>query len=81
MKELRFTPDALRDLRRLKGAGEPIVAKLERYAATGAGDVSALAGALSGTRRLRIGDYRAIFEETAERLLVTRVGHRRDIYD
>jgi mRNA-degrading endonuclease RelE of RelBE toxin-antitoxin system len=34
---------------------------IERYAATGHGDVKPLKGDLSGESRLRIGDYRVIF--------------------
>ena len=30
--------------------------------------------------RFRIGDYRAIFERDGDTLLVTQVGHRREIY-
>lgn len=54
--------------------------KLARYAETGAGDVKVLVGR-SGARRLRIGDYRAVFAETDGEIVVTRVGHRRDVYD
>jgi len=30
--------------------------------------------------RLRIGDYRAIFDETANTITVLAIGHRREIY-
>lgn len=79
MKTVRYTPDALKDLRRIPLA-KAIVAKLDRYAATGAGDVKALTAA-GGAMRLRIGDYRAIFEDTGTTILVTKVAHRSSVYD
>jgi mRNA interferase RelE/StbE len=56
--------------------------KLGAYAA----DPSALASsvkALSGQPewRLRIGDYRAIFRLDGDTVVVTKIGHRRDVYE
>ncbi len=79
MKTVRYTPDALKDLRRIPTA-KAIVAKIARYAATVAGDVKALTAA-GGAKRLRIGDYRAIFEDTGAVVLVTKVAHRSSVYD
>ena len=33
-----------------------------------------------GTYRLRIGDYRVIFDIKGEEIVILRVGHRKDIY-
>lgn len=52
--------------------------KVAHYAATGAGDVTALQG--QDGARLRVGDYRVIFVETDEAIEVRAVGHRREIY-
>jgi mRNA interferase RelE/StbE len=52
--------------------------KLAQHAATGGGDVAALAGRAGA--RLRVGDYRVIFIETETVVEVVAVGHRRDIY-
>lgn len=37
---------------------------------------------LKGSRRLRVGDYRIIFiiEEDTKTVLVTKIGHRKEIY-
>ncbi|TVQ81438.1 MAG: type II toxin-antitoxin system RelE/ParE family toxin [Bradymonadales bacterium] len=37
---------------------------------------------LKGSRRLRVGDYRIIFviEEGARTVLITKIGHRKEIY-
>lgn len=80
MKAVRYTANALSDLRRLRGQASAIIDKIARYAETGAGNVRVLVGR-DGARRLRIGDYRAIFEETESEIIVTHVGHRRDVYE
>ena len=38
---------------------------------------------LKGLRRLRVGDYRIIFkiEEQEKKVLVVKVGHRREVYE
>ena len=54
-----------------------LMAKLDRYAADGTGDVVKLAGG-SGFR-LRHGMWRAIFE-LVDGVYVVRIAHRRDIY-
>ena len=43
---------------------------------------SLLKGELTGLRRIRVGDYRIIFEVQASELivLVIRIGHRREVY-
>jgi mRNA interferase RelE/StbE len=55
-----------------------IMEKIERYAATGAGDVVGLVG--SDYRRLRVGEFRVIFDETSNEILVLRIGPRGSIY-
>ncbi len=35
----------------------------------------------SSAKRMRIGDFRVIFEETATELIVTKIGPRGGIYD
>jgi len=80
MKAISYTGQAIRQLRKLpKDARERVIDKLHRYAETGAGDVKTLTGQPGA--RLRIGDYRAIFSETADTISVRAVGHRRDIYE
>jgi len=42
----------------------------------------ALKGGLTGLRRIRVGDFRVVYEvrETELVVLVVRVGHRREVY-
>lgn len=80
MKAVAFTPTAAKMLRKLsRDAARDLVAKVERYAETGAGDVRALSGRPG--LRLRSGDYRALFVETETAVTVLAVGHRRDVYE
>ena len=56
-----------------------MAAKLDVLAQTGHGDVKKLKG--QDGARLRVGDYRIIFYQESDNIVVTDVGHRRDIYD
>lgn len=40
-----------------------------------------LRGKLVGHYRIRSGDYRVLFRVEGDRVLVTRVRHRKDVYD
>ena len=79
MKTTRFTPTAINDLRAYGGQGKRILARIEAYAANGAGDVRDLVGRPG--KRLRVGDFRVIFEENDTEITVTRVGPRGKVYD
>jgi mRNA interferase RelE/StbE len=57
---------------------ESLMRKLYLYGLTGQGDVKRMTG--SNALRLRDGDYRVIFRDTPEGLLILAAGHRRDIY-
>ena len=79
---IRIKESAARELRRItKPDRTRIVAAIDRLTETphlGA----ALKGDLRGLRRLRVGDYRVVYEVRDEELvvLVVRVAHRRDAY-
>ncbi|HEX8168478.1 MAG TPA: type II toxin-antitoxin system RelE/ParE family toxin [Beijerinckiaceae bacterium] len=57
---------------------ESLTRKLYLYGLTGQGDVKRMTG--SDALRLRDGDYRVIFRDTPDGLLILAAGHRRDIY-
>jgi mRNA interferase RelE/StbE len=61
-----------------EGVRESLTRKLYLFGLTGQGDVKRMAG--SDALRLRDGDYRVIFRDTPEGLLILAAGHRRDIY-
>lgn len=78
----KLTDGAKRTLCKLdKPTQARIVAAIERLAGTSQGDVKKMRGTLSEWR-LRVGDYRVIFERQGDRLviLVLQVGNRRDVY-
>jgi mRNA interferase RelE/StbE len=80
MKAIAYTGVAARQRAKLDSKIRArIDAKLETYAASGHGDLKRLAGR-EGVR-LRMGDWRVIFYEEVDTIVVTAVGHRREIYD
>jgi len=79
-----FKKSVIKELKRL-GAAESL-----RVALAIAEDLSdqperhkPLSGDLAGLRRMRVGDIRVVFaiRNSPERVIVLRVGHRRDVYE
>jgi mRNA interferase RelE/StbE len=80
VKSIRFTPAATRQWVKLSAdVRRRADGRLTAFAASGVGDVKRLKGRAGA--RLRIGDWRVIFDETEEAIIVVAVGHRREIYD
>ena len=79
MKRIIYTAGALASLMKHRSVASRLRAKLERYALTGAGDVKVLVGGAG--KRLRDGDFRMVFEESATEFHVTRIGPRGSIYE
>jgi mRNA interferase RelE/StbE len=79
MKAVTYRKPAIREWRKLPADVQArIEAALAAYARTGTGDVKTLKG--RDGARLRIGNYRVIFVETAEVIEVFAIGHRKKIY-
>jgi len=82
MKTVRYTLDAMQDLKRHGNVANRIRKAIADYAAdplAHANNVKALKG--SAALRMRVGDYRVVFMEDAAGIVVTRVGPRGDVYD
>jgi mRNA interferase RelE/StbE len=80
MKAIVFTSAALRQWTRLStDVRSRIDKRLTEFAASGKGDVKKLKG--RDGARLRVGDWRVIFFEDGENIVIVAVGHRREIYD
>ena len=81
MKLIRWKARAIREFGDLdRVVARRIVVALERYAATGHGDVIRLQDAGS-TSRLRVGDWRILFEDPdGGEIRVLRVLHRSQAY-
>ena len=77
---------AIRDMRRLPARErERIIARIEQYAANPASLARQVVALTGGPyRRLRVGDYRVIFDVEQghpANMVVLRVRHRREAYD
>lgn len=82
LKTVTYSDDALEDLKRYRNVAARLRRALAEYAAdprARANNVTQFVG--STARRIRVGDFRAIFEETDAELLVTKVGPRGNVYD
>jgi mRNA-degrading endonuclease RelE of RelBE toxin-antitoxin system/DNA-binding XRE family transcriptional regulator len=80
VKAIVFTASASRQWIELSSdVRRRIDGRLVAFAKTGKGDVKRLTGR-AGVR-LRVGDWRVTFDETATEIVVVAVGHRRDIYN
>jgi mRNA interferase RelE/StbE len=81
VKKIRFAPNVPAEVRAVeRGTALRILVALHRYAESGEGDVKRLSGEFEGLLRLRVGDYRVVFEETADAIRVERVRDRREAY-
>ena len=77
MKKIRFAPNVPAEVRAIeRETALRILVALHRYAETGEGDVKRLSGEFEGLLRLRVGNYRVLFEEAAETITVDRVRDR-----
>ena len=81
MKKIRFLPNVPAEIRAInQSTAMTILEAIHTYAATGVGSVKPLHGKFEGLLRLRVGKYRALFDETANTITIHRVGPRRDVY-
>ncbi len=84
MYTVRILDDAARDLARLDPAVARRIVNRIRWLAENLEDIKpeALSGDLAGFYKLRIGDYRAVYQiAQSERMVVVHlIGHRREIY-
>lgn len=81
MYRIDFKPRALKDLRAVNVSNRGrILSKIEGLEDDLAGDVKRLTN-FTPEYRLRVGDYRVLFELEAERVIIYRIKHRKDAYD
>jgi mRNA interferase RelE/StbE len=78
---LVYTHRASKDIRRFeKNVKKRIGKALERYSEKPLKYATRLIDSELGMYRFRIGEYRVIFDIEDEKIIVLRVGHRKDIY-
>lgn len=82
MKAVRYLPAAAKALRKHRAEAQRLVAKIESYADDPA-PLGNLVKRLQGSTalRLRVGDYRVIFEETEDEIVVTKIAPRGRAYE
>jgi len=85
MYQIEFLPEPLADLGKLdKAVAQRIMNKLRWLAENFESlRLETLSGNLSRLSKLRVGDYRVLYEPDRNRKVLTvhLVGHRREIYD
>jgi mRNA interferase RelE/StbE len=78
--DIEFVPRAVKDLKALpKPAQRSILAKIEAMRNNLAGDVKRLTK-FTPEYRLRVGDYRVLFEVEEHKVIIYRVVNRKDAY-
>jgi mRNA interferase RelE/StbE len=86
---VEFSPGAAKALRKMRASAPQQARRILEAVADLAGDprpagkkVKALVGR-QGHLRLRVGEYRVVYEVLDQRLvvLVVQIGHRREVYD
>jgi len=81
VREVEWTETALEHMAVLdKGIARRVKQAVERFAATGAGNVKKLQGIDRPEYRLRVGDYRVRFHHDDETIRILRVKNRREAY-
>jgi len=79
--ELVYTHTAFKDIRKLDESTKQRIKKtLERYQNNPLQYASKLTNAEYGEYRFRVGDYRIIFDLDDDKIIILRVGHRKNIY-
>ena len=80
--EIVYKRSVRKDLAHLgKAAARRILDKIDNELSARADVYPALTGQFAGLRKLRVGDYRVVFAILENRVVVLRIGHRRDVYE
>ncbi len=78
---IEYSADALEDLRSFpKREADQILRKIVRLENGLHGNIKRLQNADVGFR-LRMGDYRVLFDVIGDRIVIQKVGNRKDVYD
>ena len=81
MKKIVFRDQAKADVRAInKEDAVAILHGIARYASSNEGDVKRLQNVKPVEHRLRVGDYRVRFYDSADAMAILAVKHRREAY-
>jgi len=79
--EIEFKPRSIKDLQSIpKAQAQRIVERIGALRTDLAGDVKRLTD-FTPEYRLRVGDYRILFDIEADKVIIYRVKHRSDTYN
>jgi mRNA interferase RelE/StbE len=81
MKTIRYTRAAARALRRHRDGAQRIIGNIEAYGKDPKPLANMVITMSTGYRRLRVGDFRVIFRETATEIDILDIGPRGGIDD
>jgi len=82
VKKIRFLPSVPAEIRAIpQPMALDILKALHRYIETGIGRVMPLSGEFEGLLRLRVGNYRVLFDETSDSVTIHRVRNRKNAYN
>jgi mRNA interferase RelE/StbE len=77
---VQFKPQAVKDIESLSSTFQlRVIKKIEEMSDNLKGDVKHLTDS-TPEFRLRVGDYRVLFEIEGERIIIYRIRHRREAY-
>ena len=78
--DIQFKPRAVRDIEHLSsGVRAQVLARIEEMGNHLKGDVKRLTN-FTPEYRLRVGNYRVLFEIEGEKIVIYRIRHRREAY-
>ena len=78
--KVEFKPRAIKDCRHIdKKLGQVIFSKIEALSNNLQGDVKKLTN-FTPEYRLRVGDYRILFETEDDKIIIYRIRHRKEAY-
>lgn len=78
--QVELKPRAIKDLKQLPPVQQSrVLAKIDRLQENLTGDVKRLTR-YTPEYRLRVGDYRVLFEVEGDRVIIYRIKHRQDAY-
>ncbi|NWF91409.1 MAG: type II toxin-antitoxin system RelE/ParE family toxin [Syntrophaceae bacterium] len=78
--DIQFKPRAVRDIERLPPRIQTqVLARIEEMSNDLKGDVKRLTN-FTPEYRLRVGDYRVLFEVEKKKIVIYRIRHRREVY-
>ena len=81
MYKILITKRAIKDLERIDIKTKSRIGdKIKLLINDPIGNSKKLSASIIGTYRFRVGDYRIIFDIEDDKVIVLRIGHRKDIY-